>query len=493
MIVTLQALDPIFVDFFLPQQALAQITVGQTVTVKVDTYPGRELRRQDHGDQSQGRYRQPQRPGARHAAESPTSKLLPGMYATVDIDDRRAAALRDAAADGDQPTIPTATRSIIVDDKAKGADGKPQLVARQTFVTTGATRGDQVAVLSGVKEGDDGRHRRPDQAAQRRAGGDQQHGAARRTTPTPAAGRPADGTAPMKFTDIFIRRPVLATRGQPADPGARPARRRRAAGAAVSAHRERRRHGHDRPITAPIPTSSPASSPRRWRTPIAQANGIDYMTSTSQQRRQHDHRQSAAQLRCRQGADRDQHQDQLGAEPAAAGIAAAGADGQGRPDHRRDVYRLLQRRCWRPTRSPTTWCAWCSPSCRRSRRADRRDPRRQELRAARLARSGEAGGLWPDRRRRERRRWPRTTTSPASASTKGQMVQVDLTASTNLHSLEEFRNLVLKQAGRRHRAAGGRRQCHARRRRLRIRGRLRRQEARSISASRWRRRPICST
>src|SRR5262245_24522019 len=39
-IVTLQALDPIFVDFFLPQQALEQIKVGQSVIVKVDTYAG---------------------------------------------------------------------------------------------------------------------------------------------------------------------------------------------------------------------------------------------------------------------------------------------------------------------------------------------------------------------------------------------------------------------------------------------------------------------
>ena len=42
----------------------------------------------------------------------------------------------------------------VVDSKGNGPDGKPQLVARQTFVTTGPTRGDQVAVLKGVKDGD---------------------------------------------------------------------------------------------------------------------------------------------------------------------------------------------------------------------------------------------------------------------------------------------------------------------------------------------------
>jgi membrane fusion protein (multidrug efflux system) len=43
---------------------------------------------------------------------------------------------------------------FLVEEKGKDAAGKPRLVARQTFVTTGETRGDQVSILSGVKEGD---------------------------------------------------------------------------------------------------------------------------------------------------------------------------------------------------------------------------------------------------------------------------------------------------------------------------------------------------
>jgi membrane fusion protein (multidrug efflux system) len=42
----------------------------------------------------------------------------------------------------------------IVDDKGTGADGRKQLAARQSFVSTGARRGDQVAVLTGLKEGE---------------------------------------------------------------------------------------------------------------------------------------------------------------------------------------------------------------------------------------------------------------------------------------------------------------------------------------------------
>src|SRR3546814_15223382 len=42
-LVTLQQLDPIYVDFTLPQQQLAQIAVGQTVRVHNDPYAGREF------------------------------------------------------------------------------------------------------------------------------------------------------------------------------------------------------------------------------------------------------------------------------------------------------------------------------------------------------------------------------------------------------------------------------------------------------------------
>ena len=61
----------------------------------------------------------------------------------------------------------------LVENKGKDATGKPQLVARQTFVTTGETRGDQVAIVNGVKAGDTVVTAGPDQAAQRLAGAHQ--------------------------------------------------------------------------------------------------------------------------------------------------------------------------------------------------------------------------------------------------------------------------------------------------------------------------------
>ncbi len=128
----------------------------------------------------------------------------------------------------------------------------------------------------------------------------------------------------MNFTDIFIRRPVLATVVSLLILVLGPARRMaslpvlqypRTENAIVTVTTTY--YGADPDVVAGFITTPLENA-------IAQANGIDYMTSTSQSGAQHDHGQPAAQLRCRQGADRDQHQGQLGAEPAAARHAAAG-------------------------------------------------------------------------------------------------------------------------------------------------------------------------
>ena len=66
----------------------------------------------------------------------------------------------------------------------------------------------------------------------------------------------------------------------------------------------------------------------------------------------------------------------------------------------------------------------------------------------------------------------------AVGRTQGQMVTVDLTADTGLHSVDEFRNLVIKSQNGAHRPAGRCRQRDARRRGLRHGGRLRRRERR---------------
>ncbi len=151
-IVTLQALDPIYLDFFLPQQAIDQIRLGQSVTVRVDafkeqTFAG-EISAINPKIDTNTRNVQ-----VRATLKNPDHKLLPGMYATVAI---------NTGAPQNYITLPQTAITYnpygdtvyVVEDKAAPAAGKPQRVARQTFVTTGPTRGDQVAVLKGVSEGE---------------------------------------------------------------------------------------------------------------------------------------------------------------------------------------------------------------------------------------------------------------------------------------------------------------------------------------------------
>jgi membrane fusion protein, multidrug efflux system len=150
VIVTLQALDPIFVDFFVPQQSVDQLKLGQTVAVKIDafkdqTFPGEISAINPKVDSSTRNVQ------VRATLKNADHKLIPGMYATIDIS--TGAPLNYVTLPQTAITYsPYGDTVYIVDDKGK--DSKPQLVARQNFVTTGATRGDQVAILKGVNEGE---------------------------------------------------------------------------------------------------------------------------------------------------------------------------------------------------------------------------------------------------------------------------------------------------------------------------------------------------
>lgn len=151
-IVTLQALDPIYLDFFVPQQTIGQVRLGQSVAVRIDafkeqTFTG-EISAINPKIDTNTRNVQ-----VRATMKNPDRKLLPGMYATVAI---------NTGAPQNYITLPQTAIAYnpygdtvyVVDSKPAEAGGQPQQVARQTFVTTGPTRGDQVAILKGVNEGD---------------------------------------------------------------------------------------------------------------------------------------------------------------------------------------------------------------------------------------------------------------------------------------------------------------------------------------------------
>lgn len=144
-VVPLQSLDPIYVDFFLPQQALSQIRVGQEITARVDTYPGQtfagEIAAINPRVDTSSRNVQ-----VRATVRNPDRRLMPGMYATASIavgqPQRFVTLPQTAIAFNSYGAV-----AYVVERQGEG------LVARQTFVTTGATRGDQVAVLRGIEPG----------------------------------------------------------------------------------------------------------------------------------------------------------------------------------------------------------------------------------------------------------------------------------------------------------------------------------------------------
>ncbi|TMH11845.1 MAG: efflux RND transporter periplasmic adaptor subunit [Betaproteobacteria bacterium] len=150
-LVTLQALDPVYVDFYAPQKSLGRIAVGQKIILKTDAFQGQqfpgEVSSIDPKVDPATRNVQ-----VRATVRNPKHSLLPGMFATVVL-----------ASGGPQRflTLPQTAVSynpygdtVFVVEESKGRDDKVALIAQQKFVTTGEARGDQVAILSGIKEGD---------------------------------------------------------------------------------------------------------------------------------------------------------------------------------------------------------------------------------------------------------------------------------------------------------------------------------------------------
>jgi membrane fusion protein (multidrug efflux system) len=147
-IVTLQSLDPIYVDFTLPQQQLPLMRLGLPVQVTTDAQPGETLR---------GRITainplvdaETRQIKLQATVANRGNKLRPGMFANVVV---------GLAARQEVLAIPATAvlyapygDSVFIIEDAPDNKGK---VLRQQFVRLGQKRGDFVAVMSGIKEGE---------------------------------------------------------------------------------------------------------------------------------------------------------------------------------------------------------------------------------------------------------------------------------------------------------------------------------------------------
>jgi membrane fusion protein (multidrug efflux system) len=151
-IVTLQALDPIHADFYLPPQQANRIGSGQAVTVKTDVDASLSL----VGEISAIN---PKVEAAsrnvlvRATLKNPSRRLLPGTSVMVEI----GAGKPERHLTLPQTAItfnPYGDTVYLAVEEGKDEKGQPKLLARQTFVVVGPTRGDQIAIFEGIKEGD---------------------------------------------------------------------------------------------------------------------------------------------------------------------------------------------------------------------------------------------------------------------------------------------------------------------------------------------------
>ena len=151
-ICTLQALDTVFADFYLTQQLLGSLKLGQQVNLKSDTYPAQTFTGEITVINPKVELNT-RNVRLRATLKNSQNKLLPGMYVTVNI---------TTGAANSFITLPRAALtfntfgSSVYRIEKNGVDekGLPKLIAKQSIVITGAMRGDQVAILSGISAGD---------------------------------------------------------------------------------------------------------------------------------------------------------------------------------------------------------------------------------------------------------------------------------------------------------------------------------------------------
>ncbi|TAN07230.1 MAG: efflux RND transporter periplasmic adaptor subunit [Rhodanobacteraceae bacterium] len=172
-VVTLQQLDPVYVDFNVPQSALDQVRVGSKVQISADVFKGKTFAGRVTASDPKIDLAT-RNAGVEATVANPGELLMPGMFTKVAVDSggsKRYLTLPQTAIayapygdtvfvvhDGTPPESGAEGKSAKPKPSAdpKHADPKvgPSHYVQQVVVTVGATRGDQVAVLSGIQSGD---------------------------------------------------------------------------------------------------------------------------------------------------------------------------------------------------------------------------------------------------------------------------------------------------------------------------------------------------
>jgi len=151
-IVSLQSLNPIYVNFLLPQQRLAQVHPGLAIRLTTDAFPGQIISGKITAINSQVDAAT-RNIRIQATVENPAERLRPGMYVNVSV------VLPDRI---EVVTIPATSvlyapygDSVFVDEEQKNDSNKSSgLMLNQKFLRLGEKRGDFVSVISGLTQGE---------------------------------------------------------------------------------------------------------------------------------------------------------------------------------------------------------------------------------------------------------------------------------------------------------------------------------------------------
>jgi membrane fusion protein (multidrug efflux system) len=150
-VVALTALDPVYVDYALPEQYLSKLTKGLEVTVHADAFPGRQFKGKLTAINSMVD------PVTRNVSlqatlENPDHALHPGMFAKVEValtETKKTIVIPGSAVS----YAPYGDSVFLIEKQKDPKTGKESQMLRQQFVRIGEARGDFVAVAQGLKAG----------------------------------------------------------------------------------------------------------------------------------------------------------------------------------------------------------------------------------------------------------------------------------------------------------------------------------------------------
>jgi membrane fusion protein (multidrug efflux system) len=149
-LVTLQQLDPMFIDFPIPEQRLGDLKEGLAIEVEVDAYPGQAFKGKI-GSIDARVSAETRNIVVRGEIPNPSEKLRPGMFGNVAVLAGAPRSVVAAPRTAVSFSLYGDSVYVVAPDEKTGGDA---LRAERRFVRTGETRGESVSILEGLKPGE---------------------------------------------------------------------------------------------------------------------------------------------------------------------------------------------------------------------------------------------------------------------------------------------------------------------------------------------------